>query len=343
MPEDKKPLSHRVRTQVAACDEWLRRWRLYDRLLPTAFLFGVLCFLVYYLVVAPPIQFPGGTLVKVAKGEPIRQVAEDLESHHLIHSTRVFLAVAKLYGAHTQVVAGEYFFPGPQSVLTVARRLSHGDYELVPVRVVIPEGTNTFQMADILTNKIPDFDKAGFIAGAQSKEGYLFPDSYFFLPGEDPLEVIATMESNFKHHITEPSTAAAIASFGKPLNDIVTMASLVEKEANDTQSRRVIAGILWKRLSINMPLQVDAVFPYIIGKNSFQLTRADLKTESPYNTYANRGLPPGPITNPGLDSILAVVEPVQTKYLFYLSDMQGNFHYSITYAQQLANQKKYLP
>jgi UPF0755 protein len=92
-----------------------------------------------------------------------------------------------------------------------------------------------------------------------------------------------------------------------------------------------------------MPLQVDAVFPYIIGKNSLQLTHADLKVDSPYNTYVNKGLPPGPITNPGLDSILAAVNPTKSNYLFYLSDLHGNFHYSVTYAQQLANQRKYLP
>ena len=347
MPEEKKPLHRRVRTHITrtlgSYSEWARWWRLYDRILPTAFLFGVLCFLVYYLTIAPPIRFPGASLMKVGKDEPIDQVAQELQDRHLIQSHRIFIAVARAYGARTQVTAGEYFFPGPQSVVTIARRLARGDYELVPVKVIIPEGTNTFQMADILTAKIPDFDKASFVEVAQAKEGYLFPDSYYFLPGEDPLDVLSTMESNFKRHVSEEKAATEISQFGKPLNDIITMASLLEKEANDTQSRRVIAGILWKRLSIGMPLQVDAVFPYIIGKNSLQLTRTDLKTASPYNTYINKGLPPGPITNPGLDSILAAVEPVPSKYLYYLSDLHGQFHYSVTYAQQLANQKKYLP
>ena len=347
MPEEPTSLSRRVRTHVvrtaSAYDEWLRQWRFYDRLLPTAFLCGILCFLVYYLTIAAPVQFPSATLVKVTKGESVQEIASELQRRHLVHSSEMFTAILHVYGIKKQVIAGEYFFPGPESALTIAKRLAHGDYELVPVKVVIPEGTNTFQMAVILDNKIPDFDTDTYIADAQSKEGYLFPDSYFFLPGEDPLEVIATMEANFKQHISDDSTAQAIRSFHKPLNDIVTMASLIEKEANTPASRRVISGILWKRLSVGMPLQVDAVFPYIIGKNSLQLTRADLRTDSPYNTYTNKGLPPGPITNPGLDSILAAVEPVQSKYLYYLSDMQGNFHFSATYAQQLANQKKYLP
>jgi UPF0755 protein len=227
-------------------------------------------------------------------------------------------------------------------VLTVARRLAHGDFELIPVKVTIPEGSNTFQIADILAKKIPDFDKQAFLEDSQSKEGYLFPDTYFFLPGEDSLAIISTLESNFQKQISDPSVEQQITAYGKPLSDVVTMASLLEKEASDTKSRRIIAGILWHRISLGMPLQVDAVFPYILGKSSLQLSHADLKTNSPYNTYVNKGLPPGPITNPGMDSILAAVNPTKTDYLYYLSDNQGNFHYSVTYAGQLANQKKYL-
>lgn len=266
-----------------------------------------------------------------------------LKDKHIIHSTYMFEVVARMYGAKTQVVAGEYFFPSAQNVLTVARRLAHGDYELIPVKVTIPEGVNSFQMANILAQKIPDFDKQAFLEDSQSKEGYLFPDTYFFLPGQDPLVIISTLESNFQRHITDPAAEQQITMFGKPLADIVTMASLLEKEANDSVSRRMIAGILWHRIAIGMPLQVDAVFPYILGKNTFQLSRADLRTDSPYNTYINKGLPPGPITNPGLDSILAAANPTKSNYLFYLSDMHGNFHYSVNYKEQLSNQKKYLP
>jgi UPF0755 protein len=104
----------------------------------------------------------------------------------------------------------------------------------------------------------------------------------------------------------------------------------------------MISGILWHRISIGMRLQVDAVFPYIIGVNSLQLTKADLQTDSPYNTYLYAGLPPGPISNPSLDSILAAVTPTKTKDLYYLSDLQGNMHYCATYSCQLANKKKYL-
>ena len=120
------------------------------------------------------------------------------------------------------------------------------------------------------------------------------------------------------------------------------MASLLEREVPLTYDRRVVAGILWKRIRLGMPLQVDAVFPYIIGKNSFNLTKSDLATDSPYNTYLYKGLPAGPIANPGLDAILAAVTPLPTSYLYYLSDKYGNLHYSATYEQHLANKHKYL-
>ncbi len=333
--------AHIMRT-AGVCDEWCRSWRFYDRLLPTAFLFGVLVFLIYYLTIAPPIDFEGATLVKVPRNQSLESTALELERQHVIRSPQIFIYMARAYGAATSTVQGEYFFPSAQSVLTVARRMSRGDFELIPIKVTIPEGVSTRLMANILNKKIPDFDKQGFLDAATPKEGYLFPDTYFFVPGEDPLEIVSALESNFKRKLNDPIIFSAIATSGMPISDIITMASLLEKEANDYHSRQVIAGILWKRIAIHMPLQVDAVFPYIIGKNSLQLTHADLRTVSPYNTYINKGLPPGPIANPGLDSILAAVTPIQSKYLFYLSDLQGNFHYSVTYPEHLANQRLYL-
>jgi cell division protein YceG involved in septum cleavage len=232
MPE-KKPIHQRAKahiTKVAGyCDEWCQRWRFYDRLLPTAFLAGILCFLVYFMTVAPPLNFPGASLLKVEKTDTLDTVAQKLKAKGLIHSDYMFELTAKLYGASASVVPGEYFFPGPQSVITVGRRLARGDYELIPVRVTIPEGTNTFQMANILASNIPDFDKQAFVDDSQAKEGYLFPDTYFFLPGQDPLTVITTLEDNFKRHISDPSVQQQITASGRTLTDIVTMASLSRK------------------------------------------------------------------------------------------------------------------
>jgi UPF0755 protein len=120
------------------------------------------------------------------------------------------------------------------------------------------------------------------------------------------------------------------------------MASLVEEEARTLETRRTIAGILWKRLKLGMPLQVDAVFPYIIGKNTYELSIGDLALDSPYNTYKYAGLPPAPITNPGLDAMLAAVTPTDSPYLYYLSDRNGKMHYARTHDGHLANKAAYL-
>lgn len=134
----------------------------------------------------------------------------------------------------------------------------------------------------------------------------------------------------------------AILKSGHSLDEILTMASILEKEANKTADRKKIAGVLWHRIDIGMPLQTDATFPYYLGRNTFEVTRTDLQTDHPYNTYTNKGLPPGPIGNPGLDSILAAAQPTKSNYIFFLSDRQGNFHYSVTYEGHLANKRRYL-
>ncbi len=335
-PQKKRP--HRILPQEY-CGPWCLECQVYERTFPTAFLFGVLIFLLYYITIGAPIDFPSASFVKISPGESAGQVAGVLTQRHIIHAPYFFLGATRVFGKG-QVVPGEYFFSGPETVLTIARRLSRGDYELIPVRVTIPEGVDSRQMGVLLTNKIPDFDTAAFLALAGPQEGYLFPDTYFFLPGESATSIIETMGTNFADQTMQIATTTA--KFNKPFADIIIMASLLEKEAPDIKDRRIIAGILWHRIAIGMPLQVDAVFPYILGKNTFQLTIQDLAVASPYNTYIHAGLPPGPIANPGLSSILAAATPTKSNYLFYLSDSQGNFHFSVTYAQQLANERKYL-
>jgi UPF0755 protein len=345
MDPENKPFHHRVRHHIIrttqVCDAWCREARMYDRILPLAFLFGVLVFLIYFVTLAPPINFPTGSLLKIKEGTTVAELAGELKQKNIIHSEMVFEAAAKVYG-NDRVVAGEYFFPGAQNALTVAKRIVRGDHELVPIRVTIPEGASSKQMAAILEKNIPDFDTATFLAIATPQEGMLFPDTYFFLPGEDPQLVETALLNNFKLHLADTDLQNAIAKFGKPLSQVLTMASILEKEANNTKDRQNIAGLLWHRIAIGMPLQVDAVFPYIIGVGTFNLTKADLATTSPYNTYVNKGLPPGPIANPSVSSILSAVTPVKSSYVYYMSDLKGNLHFCVTYACQLANQRKYL-
>lgn len=323
----------------ALCDESCFECRLYDRLLPAAFLAGILLYLVYFITLAAPIDFPTGSYLRIREDQSVAQVAETLKEHGIIRSTAVFEATVRLLGSPRKLYAGEYFFPGREDVLTVAKRLAFGDYELTPVRMTFYEGLTSQQMADQLGKKVPDFDAETFLALGKPKEGYLFPDTYYVLPGEDPQVLLGAMQSDFDSHVA--SASSTITKFGKPLSEVITMASLLEREAPNLHDRQVIAGILWRRIALGMPLQVDAVFPYILGKPGTQLTHDDLKVDSPYNTYTHKGLPPGPIANPGMTSILAAVTPIKTSYLYYLSDAHGTFHYCATYSCQLNNVRIY--
>lgn len=295
---------------------------------------------IYFVLIAAPFNFPTGAYVSIPVGNTLSETAHELKERGVIRSALVFEFWVRVFGAKHYVVAGEYFFPEGTSVFAVAHRLGRGDFQVDPARIRIPEGATVAEIGELLEEKIPGFNAAEFARAARGKEGYLFPDTYFFMSGQDIEAILGAFANNFSTHIA--GIQRQIDAFGEPLSDVVIMASLLEREAPETYDRRVIAGILWKRISLGMPLQVDAVFPYIIGKNSLDLTRKDLKVDSPYNTYVNKGLPPGPIANPSLDAILAAVTPIRTNYLYYLSDAQGNMYYSATYAQHLAARDKYL-
>lgn len=303
---------------------------------------GFVMMVLYSVLFAAPAGFPEQTLLHVKKGVTLAQAASSLKAKHVINYSTLFELIARMYAKDGTIVAGEYSFSNPENVITVARRLTSGDFQVSPVRIRVEEGMSVFQITNLLSRELPDFDKDAFYTLALPGEGMLFPDTYFFFPGDDPELVLSAMENNFNAHIRDATVATTIATFGKPLQDVITMASILEKEASQAQDRRIIAGILWRRIKNNMPLQVDAVFTYILNKNTFTLTKADLQTDSPYNSYTHRGLPPTPIGSPSVDAILAAATPLTTSYVYYLSDRQGNMHYATTYAQHLANKQKYL-
>jgi UPF0755 protein len=321
---------------------FLRTHQKSRQILEASVLLLLVLAVIYGLLLAPPAHFAEGSLIRIKKGSTLESTASLLKERDIINSAMLFEVVAHIYRSDGTIVAGEYSFENPQNIVTVARRLTSGDFELEPIRMRVIEGMSVEEITQMLAKTLPDFDADDFYAIASAKEGTLYPDTYFFLPGEDPELVLSAMVDNFNEHIRRVPVAAAITAFGKPLNEVLTMASILEKEAANTQDRRIIAGILWRRLENGMKLQVDAVFPYINGKNTFTLTKKDLTIDSPYNTYLYKGLPPGPIGSPSLDSIMAAVTPVTTSYVYYLSDMDGVTHYSTTYEQHLAKKKKYL-
>jgi UPF0755 protein len=319
---------------------WYRGLRVLEHTLVTIGFVLIAGWGIYAVTLSPVSYFPSGSYVSIPKGASLKEVGEIFEARGIVRSSFLFRQAARVLGNDRTVPAGVYYFGREENLLQVASRVVAGDFETTPVRVLIPEGSTTKDIARILFEKLPNFDQRAFLQATEGKEGYLFPDTYFFMPS-DTTEAILSVFNN-AYHTRLTKLAKLIDASGHTELEILTMASILEKEANKTADRQKIAGVLWHRIDIGMPLQVDAVFPYIINKNTFQVTLSDLKIDSPYNTYKYKGLPPGPINNPGLDSITAALTPIKSNYIFFLSDLDGNFHFATTYEAHMANKKKYL-
>ncbi len=309
---------------------------------------GVIAIILYTFVIRPPEQFPLNDLTTVPDGVSVKEAAHILKDAHVIRSTLAFRLIVAALGHEKSIRAGDYTFKEPKDIFAVSRAISIGAFGLLPQRIRVPEGATTMQMARIFDGYLPRFDGAKFLEKATPMEGYLFPDTYFFLPNTNEDAVILTMQQNFNQHLEAPiegmgstTLAELVEKSGRPLKEIVILASIIEREAHNTMDRRLISGVLWNRLAKNMPLQVDVTFLYTLGKGTFQLTMADLTSDSPYNTYKHKGLPPGPIGSPSLDSLIAAAMPSKHKFYFFLADHSGVTHFCKDFACQQANKDLY--
>jgi UPF0755 protein len=296
--------------------------------------------IIYFGFLTTPAYFPNGSLYTITSGSGLTATANDLESKQIIRSPFWFKGLVVIMAGPKGLMAGDYVLFQNQNVITLAYRLTRGDFGLKPISITLREGLSVSEMAQLLSKKFTKVIAVDFIELAKPDEGYLFPDTYLFLPNARSAEVISTMKQNFQRKISSFNTE--INDFNKPLVDIIKMASILELEARTLESKRMIADILWRRIELGMPLQVDVSFKYINGKTTKSLTTTDLKIDSPYNSYVYKGLPPTPISNPGLDSIKAAVTPIKTNYLYFLSDKAGNMHYAKTYKEHLQNKEIYL-
>lgn len=315
----------------------VRLWRVY--LLALAGLF-LLAFAVYHETVAAPAAFPVGATVVIRQHMALPAIASQLADEGVIKRPALFALIVRAEGGATRIEAGPYQFAGPQNLFIVIRRLLSGDSGIPEVRFTLIEGESVRVMANLIAKKFPGITASDFVTAAGPYEGYLFPDTYNFSPASTADQIVAAMRANFDAKLAtiQPEINASTHS----VSDIIIMASIVEKEANNPTDRRLIAGVLWNRIAKDIALQVDAPFGYLQGRDEYSPSLKDLSIDSPYNTYENKGLPPGPIGNPGLDSIEAAANPTKTTYLFYLTGHDGLTHYATTYAGHVANQKKYL-
>lgn len=294
----------------------------------------------YSLAFAPPPDFLSDSIVVVARGTSVSEISKQLFDAGIIKYPIVLSFILRISGTSSSVKSGAYLFKSPGNIFTVANRLVSGEYGLPPVRVTLPEGVTVLDISKKISEALPLILEKDVIALGKSQEGYLFPDTYFFAPDATAESIVGAMRANFD--VKTAPLSADIKASGHSLSDIITMASLVEKEVRTNENRRIVAGILWNRLERGMPLQVDAVFGYIFNRDTYSPSFSDLKTESPYNLYLHKGLPPGPIANPGLESIQATLHPTKTDYLYYLTGSDDLMHYARTYAEHQANQRKYL-
>ena len=300
----------------------------------------LLLILGYYFIISPPIDFPLRKTIRIEEGMTLKQISLRLKEAGVIRSQTVFASMVTLSGKEENLVAGQYKFDRPYSLFTVVQRLVTGTFGFHLVKVVIPEGATNVEISRFFDAQLPSFNRENFLKLTEEREGYLFPDTYYFTPVATELDVLIKLEKNFEQQVGPYKVQALVT--GHSFHEILTMASLLEEEAQTDADRVMISSILWNRIEKGMLLQVDAVFPYIVGRNTYQVTKADLANKSPYNTYIHKGLPPGPISNPGLSSIRAAINPAQSDYLFYLHDRRGTMHYARTFDEHVANPPKYL-
>lgn len=279
---------------------------------------------------------------RVNAGDGVRAIAANLAGDNLIRSSTAFFVLVKLMGIERNLQAGEFRLNRTMDSRTLARELTHGFED---IWVTTLEGWRNEEIATALAKNL-NLPESEFLRSA--KTGYMFPDTYLIPQDATAGAIISIFTSAFDKKVT-PQMRADIKAKGMTLESVVTLASIVEREGRTDEDRPVIAGVLLNRLEKGWPLQADATLQFALGYQSQEktwwkkvLSEDDKKVKSPYNTYANPGLPPGPICNPGIAAVKAVIYPKQTDYMFYLHDPSGAVHYAKTLEEHNANVAKYL-
>jgi len=317
------------------------------------FIFGILT----------PVKITAQSDFTIITGDGVHQISYNLKQKNIIRNQFIFETYVFLKDVGSNFRAGDYSLPEVINIKRLVDLLTSGEAADNP-EILVKEGDTIDDIDGSLAGqgqfKAGDFLSAlkglnqDFLSDREfltdkpataRLEGYLFPDTYSFFSYSSASDLIRKMLNNFDAKLTD-DLRLEIKKQGKTIFDIITMASIVEKEVKIDQTNpgpdgHVVAGIFWKRLSAGMPLQSDATIKYEIKRTP---TAADLKIDSPYNTYLYQGLPPGPICNPGLAAIKAAIYPVESDYWFFLTELnkQGTVHYAKDFQEHEANIAKYL-
>jgi UPF0755 protein len=287
----------------------------------------------------PPKQFVPETAVTIEPGTSVKEITATLEAVGVVRSATFLYLLTTLFYNPEDIKASTYIFEAPLTAREVAKRLVTGDFGNDLLRFTHFEGERATHVAARAAEVLENFDKKVFLDSAVPLEGKLYPETYFIPNDFSATELVDLMYSGFTTHI-EP----LLVNETSPLtpDEILVLASILEREANSPESMRVVSGILQRRLAEGMPLQADASIEYVLDKPLKELTPEDLRIDSPYNTYTNKGLPPTPIGNPGKEAVLAVLEPTETPHLFYITGNDGEFYYAETYEEHKQNIDRYL-
>jgi len=290
--------------------------------------------------VSPPAALRAGPLlVDIPAQESAFGIADRLHGSGAIRSRIGFVALSLVRGSVRSLKAGEYELPRGASTLDVLALLEGGRVRQHPV--LHPEGGSIAEVARTLeaarlapaadvvrTAGDRAFLRAHGIEGP-SAEGYLFPDTYHFVRGMTAEQLLGRMVQRMQGKLTAAIRERATARH-LTIHELLTLASIIEREAMVREERRIISAVFWNRLRLGMPLQADPTVQYAMGKERRVLTRADLTTDHPYNTYTRPGLPPGPIASPGLDAIEATLDPAAVNYLYFVKKDDQRHHFSAT-------------
>jgi len=321
-----------------------KRFFLLIPLLLTLFLISLWMF---FLTVVSPVdlELNQTQLFVIPKGQAVSVIANRLEEEGLIKNSLAFRFIVKKNGLAQKIQAGSFDLSTSMSSAEIAQKLTQGTYDLW---VTIPEGWRREEIADSLAKQeLESFSKEEFLQLTQGLEGRLFPDTYL-VPRQISAEQLARLlQQTFEKKIIK-GLEDDLSRSSYSLNEVLTMASIVERESKGYDQMRKVAGVLWKRIDIGMALQVDASLQYIKGYDSVQdswwvtPTAEDKKLSSVFNTYKYPGLPPAPIANPGFDAIKATLNSIDTGSLYYLHDRSGDIHFAQTLDGHNENIDRYL-
>ena len=294
---------------------------------------------------------------EIIKGEGNAEISENLEKEGLISGNWYFYYYIRTHGLLNKFLPGKYQLNGNMTIPEISVRLTNQE-NILPgyVKITFPEGWDSKKMADRLTAN--GFDGAGFLElvknpsqeisdkyaylkGVKNLEGYLFPDTYFIADGLSADNILIKILDNFDRKISS-ELIQEIQQQGKKLDEIIIMASIIEREVRSYEDRKIVSGIFWNRIKAGQALQSCATLSFILGENKKQYSIADTQIKSPYNTYQIVGLPPGPISNPGLSAIQAAIYPQNSDYNYFLSDPDtGQSIFSKNLEEHNANKLKY--